>query len=108
MAGYGTPITMVNEFFEGATKSRIKRRSLYIDLNGESGPGLYSYGNHYPVMLDTSLGLWVNVSKTSVTTATQRNGVIAGLRQLGYRPIGRTVVDPVSKCQFEVYAPAQG
>lgn len=108
MASYNTAIKMVEEFFDGKDSSSAKRRSLYIDRHGESGEGLYSYGDHYPVMLDTEQGVLVNLHNVSVTTTTQRNGVIAGLEKMGYRATGNKVVDPVTRYEFMWYAPAQG
>jgi len=108
MASYNTPITMLGEFFDGKTKSSIKRQSLFINTRGYSGPGLYSYGNHYPVMVDLPEGIFVNTANVGVTTSTQRNGVIAGLIQMGYRETDITWVDPQSKYTFVKYAPVQG
>ena len=88
MASYSTAVTMVDEFMAGATKSRIKRQSLYIDRNGAHGSGLYSYGNHYPVLLETPVGFLVNMTNKSVKTSTQRNGVLYALELLGYKKTG--------------------
>jgi hypothetical protein len=100
---------IAQEFLDGASKASVKRDSLYIDLNGKYGPGLYSYGNHYPVLLDDVNGLLLNTAKSTVTTNKVVNAVKSTLAQNGYHEIDlaefrTTVADMV----FVLYKPQQG
>jgi len=111
MSSVQTPMSIAQEFLDGRTKARIKRNSLYIDVNGASGPGLYSYGNHFPVLLEDVNGLLLNTEKSTVTT----NKVVAATRlavlQNGYLNTGNdvTLVDEngVSRT-FQLFKPQQG